>query len=281
MPPHLQLVQHVATLARRMQDVASLWEVFELGEHDAEDGLRQSEAVAESAQQVQLAERDQLVGQRRPEHVPQDFDAVGILVAQAVLRRGGVEHVLLQAGQTLDDLLLRCRPVGTVHERLQHQYLPDLVLEGTVELQNGRDSFPVGEFLDIPQNDVPGLVLVGLREILREAVHNPLQRQLRHLLDRVCDLHGACSVVGFRLIRAEIGPASEPIRRVRMFGSGANRKAELEESIAGGLLGERRESSTQVGPSSPFTRILRVATLEDGETIHNAFFDRSFRRGSP
>ena len=34
-------------------------------------------------------------------------------------------------------------------------------------------------------------------------------------------------------------------------------------------------------PGEPFTRILRVVTLEDGETIHNAFFDRSFRRGSP
>ena len=26
-------------------------------------------------------------------------------------------------------------------------------------------------------------------------------------------------------------------------------------------------------------RILRVVTLEDGETVHNAFFDRRFRRG--
>jgi hypothetical protein len=25
------------------------------------------------------------------------------------------------------------------------------------------------------------------------------------------------------------------------------------------------------------TRILRVVTLEDGETVHNAFFDRDFR----
>jgi len=25
-------------------------------------------------------------------------------------------------------------------------------------------------------------------------------------------------------------------------------------------------------------RILRVVTLEDGETVHNAFFDRDFRR---
>ena len=33
-------------------------------------------------------------------------------------------------------------------------------------------------------------------------------------------------------------------------------------------------------PNEPFTRILRVATLEDGETIHNAF-DRSFGMGPP
>ena len=29
------------------------------------------------------------------------------------------------------------------------------------------------------------------------------------------------------------------------------------------------------GESQP--RVLRVVTLEDGETVHNAFFDRSFR----
>ena len=33
------------------------------------------------------------------------------------------------------------------------------------------------------------------------------------------------------------------------------------------------------GDTSP--RILRVVTLEDGETIHNAFFDRGFRRDPP
>jgi hypothetical protein len=27
------------------------------------------------------------------------------------------------------------------------------------------------------------------------------------------------------------------------------------------------------------SRILRVVTLDDGETIHNAFFDRNFRQG--
>ena len=30
-------------------------------------------------------------------------------------------------------------------------------------------------------------------------------------------------------------------------------------------------------PDDPETRILRVVTLEDGETIHNAFLDRGFR----
>jgi hypothetical protein len=28
-------------------------------------------------------------------------------------------------------------------------------------------------------------------------------------------------------------------------------------------------------------RILRVVTLDDGETIHNAFFDRDFRKDEP
>ena len=28
-------------------------------------------------------------------------------------------------------------------------------------------------------------------------------------------------------------------------------------------------------------RILRVVTLSDGETIHNAFFDRNFRKAGP
>ena len=230
-----------------MQDVASLREVVELGEHDAEDGLRQSEAVAEGTQQVQLAERDQLVVQRRPEHVPQDFEALGILVAQAVIRPGGVEHVLLQARQALDDLLLRGRPVGTVHERLQHQDLPDLVLEGTVELQNGRDSLPVGELLDIPQNDVPGLVLVGLREILREAVHDALQGQLRHLLDRVRDLHGWLRGLG-------LGGRWRPTgwggyrSRPGVFGCedvrvGGESQGRVGGKHRGGRLGERWESS--------------------------------------
>ena len=35
-------------------------------------------------------------------------------------------------------------------------------------------------------------------------------------------------------------------------------------------------------PGEPFPRILRVVTLDDGETVHNAFFDRRFqRRGAP
>ena len=33
-------------------------------------------------------------------------------------------------------------------------------------------------------------------------------------------------------------------------------------------------------PGESATRVLRVVTLEDGETIHNAFFDRNFRKGA-
>lgn len=33
-------------------------------------------------------------------------------------------------------------------------------------------------------------------------------------------------------------------------------------------------------PGEDEPRIMRVVTLEDGETIHNAFLDRSFRRAS-
>jgi hypothetical protein len=29
------------------------------------------------------------------------------------------------------------------------------------------------------------------------------------------------------------------------------------------------------------TRVSRVVTLDDGETIHNAFFDRDFRKNGP
>jgi hypothetical protein len=34
-------------------------------------------------------------------------------------------------------------------------------------------------------------------------------------------------------------------------------------------------------PSEARPRFLRVVTLEDGETVHNAFFDRNFREGQP
>ena len=36
---------------------------------------------------------------------------------------------------------------------------------------------------------------------------------------------------------------------------------------------------TRPGEAAP--RILRVVTLTDGETIHNAFFDRRFRKDQP
>ena len=34
-------------------------------------------------------------------------------------------------------------------------------------------------------------------------------------------------------------------------------------------------------PGETTPRVLRVVTLEDGETIHNAFFDRDFRKDTP
>ena len=37
--------------------------------------------------------------------------------------------------------------------------------------------------------------------------------------------------------------------------------------------------ATRPGEGTP--RILRVVTLNDGETIHNAFFDRRFRKDQP
>ena len=36
---------------------------------------------------------------------------------------------------------------------------------------------------------------------------------------------------------------------------------------------------TVAGEARP--RFLRVVTLEDGETVHNAFFDRNFRESQP
>jgi hypothetical protein len=34
-------------------------------------------------------------------------------------------------------------------------------------------------------------------------------------------------------------------------------------------------------PDETESRILRVVTLEDGETLHNAFLDRNFRKDEP
>lgn len=36
-----------------------------------------------------------------------------------------------------------------------------------------------------------------------------------------------------------------------------------------------------IRPGETTPRFLRVVTLEDGETIHNAFFDRRFRKDDP
>jgi hypothetical protein len=40
--------------------------------------------------------------------------------------------------------------------------------------------------------------------------------------------------------------------------------------------GRVRHWGAVVDPRDGTTRILRVVTLEDGETVHNAFFDRDF-----
>jgi hypothetical protein len=34
-------------------------------------------------------------------------------------------------------------------------------------------------------------------------------------------------------------------------------------------------------PGEPAPRVLRVITLDDGETVHNAFFDRGFKESQP
>ena len=57
------------------------------------------------------------------------------------------------------------------------------------------------------------------------------------------------------VIAAPLRPFEQPDGRVRLWGA-----------------------ITVPGESAP--RILRVVTLEDGETVHNAFFDRGFRRGT-
>jgi hypothetical protein len=36
-----------------------------------------------------------------------------------------------------------------------------------------------------------------------------------------------------------------------------------------------------VDPRDGKTRMLRVVTLEDGETVHNAFFDRDYKDKAP
>lgn len=47
------------------------------------------------------------------------------------------------------------------------------------------------------------------------------------------------------------------------------------------LDGRIRFWGTVQRPGEPIARVLRVVTLDDGETVHNAFFDRGFRAGEP
>lgn len=63
---------------------------------------------------------------------------------------------------------------------------------------------------------------------------------------------------------------------------------ELCESVLAGPIARRPQDDGRVqfrgevlDPRDGRTRFLRVVTLEDGVTIHNAFFDRDFRRGEP
>ena len=43
--------------------------------------------------------------------------------------------------------------------------------------------------------------------------------------------------------------------------------------------GRMRQWAAVIDPRDQKQRFLRVVTLEDGETIHNAFFDRNFGKG--
>ncbi len=45
--------------------------------------------------------------------------------------------------------------------------------------------------------------------------------------------------------------------------------------------GRVRHWGTVILPEDTEARILRVVTLEDGETIHNAFLDRDFNEDAP
>jgi hypothetical protein len=45
--------------------------------------------------------------------------------------------------------------------------------------------------------------------------------------------------------------------------------------------GRIRHWGSMILPGEAETRILRVVTLEDGETLHNAFVDRNFRKDAP
>ena len=80
-------------------------------------------------------------------------------------------------------------------------------------------------------------------------------------------------------VRAKVAPITPPLR-----GSRQARRA------GGGIAEAKRERQPdgrirfwgQVSrPGEGALRILRVVTLDDGETIHNAFFDRGFRKERP
>ena len=80
------------------------------------------------------------------------------------------------------------------------------------------------------------------------------------------------------------------MRTTRYFDEQVRRKRpEIDPAWCVRVVGDPLRRDTQPGgrirfwgevirPGETVPRILRVVTLEDGETIHNAFFERGFRK---
>lgn len=48
-----------------------------------------------------------------------------------------------------------------------------------------------------------------------------------------------------------------------------------------GKILDPRDYGKILDPRDGETRVLRIITLDDGETVHNAFFDRGYREDAP
>ena len=68
-------------------------------------------------------------------------------------------------------------------------------------------------------------------------------------------------------------PCIEPAWCVEVIAAPLRREEQLDGRI--------RFRGEVIRPGEEKPRILRVVTLDDGETIHNALFDRGFRRKVP